>query len=117
MSGALTCTWTCPDRATAHVSVVGELEFATAGMLLNLVTGWLADHPGVRDVRIDCGEIAFCDSSGLSALLRVHRVVTGAGARLHLDNRRRALDRLLTLTGTAAYLTGEAVVSRARVDS
>jgi hypothetical protein len=50
-------------------------------------------------------------------LLRVHRAVTGAGAQLHLDNRRRALDRLLTLTGTAAYLTGETVTSRARVDS
>jgi hypothetical protein len=40
-----------------------------------------------------------------------------AGARLHLDNRRRALDRLLTLTGTASYLTGETMASRARVDS
>lgn len=117
MTGGLTCTWTASDRATARVAIVGELEFATARLLLQLVTDRLADHPDVRDVRLDCGEVAFCDSSGLSTLLLVHRAVTGAGSRLYLDNRPPALDRLLALTGTAAYLTGEAADSRARRDS
>ncbi|MGW5720242.1 STAS domain-containing protein [Amycolatopsis sp. NPDC003865] len=114
---SLTCAWTAPDGETARVTIDGTLEFATAGTLLQLVTDRLADHPGVRDVRLDCAEVAFCDSSGLSTLLLVHRAVTGAGARLHLDNRPRALDRLLALTGTTAYLTGEAADSRARRDS
>jgi anti-anti-sigma factor len=113
----LTCTWTTPEEATAHVSVAGDLEFATTGTLLRLVTDRLAGHPGIREVRLDCGEIGFCDSSGLSELMKVLRVVTDAGARLHLDNRQPALERLLTRTGTAAYLTGEAADSRARRDS
>ncbi|MEU8639311.1 STAS domain-containing protein [Amycolatopsis sp. NPDC048633] len=117
MTGGLTCTWTAADVGTARVAIVGELEYATAKLLLQLVTDRLADHPGVREVRLDCGGIAFCDSSGLSTLLLVHRAVTGAGSRLHLDNRPPALDRLLALTGTTAYLTGEAADSRARRDS
>ncbi len=117
MTTRLTCTWTASDATTARVLIVGELEFATAALLLQLVTDRLADHPDVRDVRLDCGEIAFCDSSGLSTLLLVHRAVTGAGARSHLDNRPPALERLLALTGTTAYLTGESVGSRARRDS
>ncbi|SEF37923.1 anti-anti-sigma factor [Amycolatopsis pretoriensis] len=112
----LTCTW-APDGETARVTITGALEFATAATLLQLVTDRLADHPGVRDVRLDCAGIAFCDSSGLSTLLLVHRAVTGADARLHLDNRPAPLDRLLALTGTTAYLTGETPPSRARLDS
>ncbi|WIY00162.1 STAS domain-containing protein [Amycolatopsis mongoliensis] len=117
MTSGLTCTWTATDGATARVAIAGELEFATARLLLHLVTDRLADHPGVRDVRLDCGGIAFCDSSGLSTLLLVHRAVTGAGSRLYLDNRPPALDRLLALTGTTTYLTGESADSRARRDS
>ncbi|MFJ9787725.1 STAS domain-containing protein [Amycolatopsis sp. NPDC101161] len=113
----LTCTWAAPDGEPARVTITGPLEFATAGSLLRLVTDRLADHPGVRDVRLDCAGLAFCDSSGLSTLLLVHRAVTGAGARLHLDNRPASLDRLLALTGTTAYLTGETRQSRARLDS
>ncbi|MGK3201782.1 STAS domain-containing protein [Amycolatopsis sp. MEPSY49] len=112
----LTCTW-APDGETARVTITGALEFGTAATLLQLVTDRLADDDGVRDVRLDCAGLAFCDSSGLSTLLLVHRAVTGAGARLHLDNRPRSLDRLLAVTGTTAYLTGEAVGSRARRDS
>lgn len=113
----LTCAWTTPDAHAARVSIVGRLEFPTAERLLRLVTDRLADEPGVRAVRLECGDLTFCDSSGLSTLLLVHRAVTGAGARLFLDNRRPALDRLLSLTGTTAYLTGETTPSRARADS
>lgn len=117
MKNALSCAWTTPDTGTAVLSVTGALEFATAAMLPQLVADRLTDAPTVRDVHLDCAEIDFCDSSGLSALILVHRRVIAAGARLHLDNRRPALDRLLELTGTMAHLTGQARDSRARLDS
>jgi anti-anti-sigma factor len=113
MSKALTCTWTSPAPGTARLAIAGELEYATAAALPQLVADRLRDAPDVHEVRLDCAEITFCDSSGLSALLRVHHAVTGTGRRLHLDNRRPSLDRLLTLTGTLAHLTGEAAGSRA----
>ncbi|ADJ46909.1 anti-anti-sigma factor [Amycolatopsis mediterranei S699] len=114
MTTGLTCTWTTPEEGTARVTIAGDLEFATTGTLLRLVTDRLAACPGVREVRLDCGELGFCDSS---ELLKVLRVVADAGARLRLDHRRAAPERLLTRTGTAAYLTGEGVDSRARRDS
>ncbi|WP_103349203.1 STAS domain-containing protein [Amycolatopsis sp. CA-128772] len=117
MKNALTCTWSTPDETTARVTITGDLEFATAGLLLRLVTARLAGHPGVHAVRLDCGALGFCDSSGLSELMQVYRVVTATGARLHLDDRQPALDRLLALTGTAGYLTGETADVRARQDS
>jgi anti-anti-sigma factor len=117
MSIALTCTWTSPAPETAHVAIAGELEYETATSLLQLVEARLREALGVREVRIDCAAIAFCDSSGLSALLRVHQLVTSTGRRLHLDNRRPSLDRLLVLTGTFAHLTGESADSRTRLDS
>ncbi|EOD64977.1 STAS domain-containing protein [Amycolatopsis vancoresmycina] len=117
MTPALTCTWHTTDDTTARVEITGDLEFATAGLLPRLVTDRLAAHATVREVHLDCAAIGFCDSSGLSELLQVYRVVTAAGARLHLDNRSPALDRLLILTGTARYLTGEPADARARRDS
>lgn len=117
MSNALTCTWTSPQPATATVVIVGDLEFTTAAALPQLISDRLRDAPEVRDVRLDCGGIEFCDSAGLSALLRAYNAVTSTGRRLHLDNRRPSLDRLLTLTGVLKYLTGEAVRSHARADS
>ncbi|MEV4052101.1 STAS domain-containing protein [Amycolatopsis sp. NPDC049688] len=117
MKPALMCTWNTTDATTARVTIEGDLEFATAGLLPRLVTDRLVGHPGLHEVRLDCGALGFCDSSGLSELLQVYRVVTAAGVRLHLDNRQPALDRLLLLTGTARYLTGETAASRARRDS
>ncbi|MFB9684334.1 STAS domain-containing protein [Amycolatopsis plumensis] len=117
MTTGLTCTWTAPEEGRARVTITGDLEFATTGTLLRLVTDRLAGHPGVREVHLDCSELGFCDSSGLSELMKLRRVVTDAGARLHLDHRPPALERLLARTGTAAYLTGEATGSRARRDS
>ncbi len=117
MTSGLTCTWTASAEGTARVTITGDLEFATSGRLLDVVTDRLAGHPGVHEVRLDCAGIGFCDSSGLSELMKVLRVTVDAGVRLHLDNRQPALDRLLARTGTAAYLTGEAADSRARQDS
>ncbi|WP_410571003.1 STAS domain-containing protein [Amycolatopsis sp. cmx-4-61] len=117
MTTGLTCTWTTAEEGTARVTIEGDLEFATTGTLLRLIADHLAAGTGVRHVRLDCAAIGFCDSSGLSELMKVHRIVVAAGARLHLDNRQPALHRLLTRTGTAALLTGDALDSRARRDS
>ncbi|QYC42883.1 Anti-sigma F factor antagonist [Nonomuraea coxensis DSM 45129] len=93
-----------------RVAVGGDLDFTTAGELLTTVVAAL-DGGGLTDVRLDCGGLRICDSSGLSALLTVHRQVTEAGARLHLDDRPAALDRLLDVSGTYEHLTGEPATS------
>lgn len=104
----LTCTWSTPDSHTGRIVLVGELDFASVEDFLVTVTERLAANPALRDLHIDCRDLAFCDSLGLAALLTVHRRVAAVGAVLHLDNRRPAFERMLTITGTLDHLTGGA---------
>lgn len=106
----LTCTWSHPDRHTARVALAGDLDYDTGDNLLTDVTNVVAAHPDLRELHVDCAEVGFCDSHGLSVLLMAHRAVGHAGARLFLDERPPSLTRLLALTGILGYLTGDSGV-------
>lgn len=54
---------------------------------------------------MDCADLAFCDSVGLSGLLLIERRTSGAGIDLHLDNRPTYFERILDITGILEYLT------------
>jgi anti-sigma B factor antagonist len=54
------------DGDGLQIAVRGELDMATAGRLLEAVRG--ASEPGGR-LLLDLSEVAFMDSTGLSALL------------------------------------------------
>ncbi|MGA6161721.1 STAS domain-containing protein [Amycolatopsis magusensis] len=100
------CTWTTThDERTAVLRLDGDLDYTSAEEFTALATARLGTA-GV--LRIDCAALGLCDSSGLSALLMLRRRADAAGVPVLLDNRGRALDRLLEVTGTFAYLTGEA---------
>ncbi|TDQ00716.1 STAS domain-containing protein [Labedaea rhizosphaerae] len=103
---SLTCTWHSPHTEAGRLRLDGELDYGSGDVLLSAVGQWLSATAEVRELRIDCAELRFCDSWGLSVLLTVHRLVTSRGARLSLDNRNDALDRLLTRTNTLDHLTG-----------
>ncbi|WP_336209028.1 STAS domain-containing protein [Nonomuraea sp. LPB2021202275-12-8] len=103
----LTLILVSPDPHTLRIAVHGDLDHATHGELMDTAAAALADPQDLRELRIDCAELRVCDSSGLSALLMIHRRATGAGVRLHLDRRGPALDRILTVTGILGHLTGE----------
>ncbi|RKE17376.1 STAS domain-containing protein [Streptomyces sp. TLI_171] len=100
-----------PAEEAAHrtvtVRVDGELDHETCADLLRAVAEQLAARPGARMVRVDCRGMSLCDSMGLSALLQLRRDADAAGRRLVLDRRPAHLDRLLHLTGTAAYLLAD----------
>ncbi|MBB5958055.1 anti-anti-sigma factor [Saccharothrix tamanrassetensis] len=100
----LTCTLAIVDAHTARIVVSGEIVFDSGDRLLGVVADLLADHP-VRRLRLDCGEVTFCDSYGLGTLLAVHRRLDAVGGVLHLENRPAALDRLLRRTNTYNHLT------------
>lgn len=101
----LACTWTMPQSRVACLTVTGELDYDSQPLLVSTAREMLAAQPDCRTVRIDCGGLAFCDSSGLAALLMVDRLVRSAGASLRLDNRSAGLDRLLTRTNLLAHFT------------
>ncbi|MGW0118581.1 STAS domain-containing protein [Streptomyces sp. NPDC003327] len=89
-----------------RVDLAGDLAWDTTDELLDVVRDHLDPGSGPSEIRLDLARLTLCDSTGLSALLALHRLAAAAGARLHLDRRPPFLDRLLTLTGTHEHLTG-----------
>ncbi|MFJ4925501.1 STAS domain-containing protein [Streptomyces sp. NPDC088736] len=84
---------------TAHLHLVGELDYETSDELLQHTDRCLAGQPDLTDLHLDCTELRFCDSMGLSTLLTIHRKTTARHIRLHLDNPPPFLERVLNTTG------------------
>ncbi|MBY8878225.1 STAS domain-containing protein [Actinacidiphila acidipaludis] len=92
---------------TAHLRLAGDLDWESGDELLDVAVRCLDAHPGLRDLRLDCAGLAFCDSTGLSALLMVHRRTAVGRVGLHLDNPPPFLERMLATTGVRGlFLTG-----------
>jgi anti-anti-sigma factor len=88
------------------VHTAGELDHHTSDCLIDTVTAHLETRrTPPRDVRLDFAALTYIDSSGLSALLMIHRRVGALGATLHLDNRPDFLQRMLDLTHVLDHLT------------
>ncbi|MFC9278408.1 STAS domain-containing protein [Streptomyces collinus] len=96
------------DPATLTVRVAGELDYDTSDDLLEAVVEHLTAVQGpLRDVRLDFSELTWIDSSGLAALLMIHRRASAVGAVLHLDNRPDVLERMLQITNVLEHLTAQ----------
>ncbi|MEJ8282109.1 STAS domain-containing protein [Pseudonocardia spirodelae] len=102
----LSLTWTSPTPDVAAVALAGDLDYDSSDALTDAVAALLANGSGVRELRIDCAGVEYCDSYGLSSLLMVRRRTRAAGVTLHLDNRTGSLERLLRVTNTLEHLTG-----------
>lgn len=79
-----------------RVSLVGELDLATAGQLRPLVDALLDTR--ARRVQVDLSLLSFCDASGLTGLLDLHHRLGAAGVRLTLTGLSPMMGRLLSLT-------------------
>ena len=101
---ALTLNTHTTDRS-ARVHITGDLDYSTTDTLVDAVARLLAEQPLLRDLHLDCSDLAFCDSAGLSGLLLVHRKTSAAGVRLHLDHRPAHVDRILEITCVLDHLT------------
>lgn len=97
------------EPAVLTVRVNGELDYDTSDDLVDEVIGHLAaDQDPPREVRLDFGALTWIDSSGLSALLMIHRRTSALGAALRLDHRPEFLERLLRITNVLDHLTAPA---------
>ncbi|MFF0490995.1 STAS domain-containing protein [Nocardia sp. NPDC004068] len=90
------------------VPVAGNLDYENADAFVAEVERLLAERPETTRLHLDCTELTFCDSTGLSALLLIRRLTEAAGIELYLDNRPPVLDRMLGLTGTFDHLVAAA---------
>jgi anti-sigma B factor antagonist len=81
----------------AVLTVQGELDAYTAPGLEDHIAGLLNEN--VSDLVLDLAQTGFLDSSGLRALLTVHRRLEAAGGRLELRDASEPVVRLLEITG------------------
>ncbi|MFE2144487.1 STAS domain-containing protein [Streptomyces sp. NPDC059456] len=90
---------------TLRIELRGDLDRRHADRVVEAVGRALAEHDGLRGVRLDCAGLTAVDPSGLSALLMVRRRTDAADVALHLDGRPPQLEKLLEQTGTLAHFT------------
>jgi len=84
-----------PDRTV--VRVTGDLDLETAPELLSRTDGILAAGPGA--VVVDLSGLAFIDSSGLSALIRMNQRMVGSGRPFEIISPPRAVAKAFEITG------------------
>jgi anti-anti-sigma factor len=88
------------DRAV--LSLVGELDMATAGLLQEAVEG--ADVQGARVVVLDLQQLHFLDSTGLRGLLTVLERCRERQQEFAVTPGSQQVQRLLGVTGVAKHL-------------
>ena len=85
------------------ITVAGEVDVASAAELERYVRDYV--H---RNVTVDLGGVTFMDSSGITALVRVQRLVMDAGHSLRVTGERPNVRRVLEIAGLydALHLPG-----------
>lgn len=86
-----------PHGNACLLQVAGDLEMSTAPQLRDTLTALPAD----TRLTLDLSGVTFCDSSGLNALLVVHRYFDAGNGHLVLSSAPRRVVTLLELTGLA----------------
>lgn len=78
----------------------------TAESLEQAVSTVLQDDPAV--IAIDFSGVSFCDSSGIGALIRAHRLAGARGCRLELHRVDPDVRRVFDLVGLSGRLIAPA---------
>jgi anti-anti-sigma factor len=91
-----------PGPRTAVVALPAEIDVTGSGLVEAELTSGLAGRPAV--LIADGTETAFCDSSGIAALVRAHHQAAAAGAQLRVVITSAPVRRILQLTGTDQLL-------------
>jgi anti-sigma B factor antagonist len=77
------------------ITISGELDFGATTRFLQVAQP-LAEAG--RSIVLDLADLMFCDSSGLGALVRLHKLAGDAGGRLCLARLRPQLESTIKLT-------------------
>ncbi|MEU4107474.1 STAS domain-containing protein [Streptomyces sp. NPDC048208] len=77
----------------------GELDFDSVVQLHEAADAELSGSEGALPVVVDCAALTFCDSSGISALLRLYQRLAAQQRALRLAAVPASVSRLFTLTG------------------
>jgi anti-anti-sigma factor len=91
------------EGASAVVTPAGELDHHTA----ELLSGPMSDamDTGISRLVVDCGNLAFCDSTGLNVLLGARLRAEEMGGGVHLAAMQPTVARVFEITGAEAVFT------------
>lgn len=92
-----------PAEDRLRLVVTGELDLGARESFISAALGALSRTDSLLE--LDFAGVPFCDSSGVSGLLAVHRMAAGAGKRVVLVNLRPQLVHTLTVAGLLDTLT------------
>ena len=91
-----------PADGTVTLALTGEIDMANAEELEEKMRSVVASTTG--DVRLDCSDLTFVDSSGLAVFSRMHDELAGGERRLAIDHPRPQFATVLEITGLADLL-------------
>ncbi|WNO70422.1 STAS domain-containing protein [Streptomyces sp. AM8-1-1] len=92
-----------PGPGHAVMKLAGELDISTVG---DIRAALAAAVTAYRQVVIDLGDLAFCDCSGIGALVAAKNSAARRGTHLTVRNIPDHLARLLHITGTPLATPG-----------
>jgi anti-sigma B factor antagonist len=85
-----------------ELSVTGDLDLSTADTLVETATALIVDPP--RTMVVDLAGVPFCDSTGLSGLIKIRNMCDAAGWVLEIHNLRDQVAQVVKITGLGAHL-------------
>jgi anti-anti-sigma factor len=96
-------------EASIIVALIGDLDASVAGIARARLAEAVetADSHAVVRVIVDASRLTFCDSTGLSILVRARDDAVRRGIRLSVRSLSEPLRELLRLTGLDALLESE----------
>jgi anti-anti-sigma factor len=100
------------DERSTVVAVRGELDLTTAPELLHALS--VAIDSGRPVLVVDLSGVAFCDSSGLSALVRTRNRLDEIGGVVGLVGATPIVQRVLDISGLTEVLGAYPSVEAAR---
>jgi anti-anti-sigma factor len=103
-----------PEPQTAVVPLPAEIDAANVGLVEPVLVTALGSRPVV--LIADGTTTAFCDSSGIAALVRVHHQAAATGAQLRVVVTSCAMRRVLEISGADQLLLIYPSVAAARAD-
>jgi anti-anti-sigma factor len=90
------------DPREVRLAVVGELDLASADSLVSTATRLLRE-PCER-LCVNLGGVNFCDATGISALIRVHRLAARDGVELVIADTQPAVAHVFAIVRLAEVI-------------
>nr|WP_255528125.1 anti-sigma factor antagonist [Streptacidiphilus sp. P02-A3a] len=102
-----------PSRHAWVLVLRGELDFHSAVQLHEAADALVAEPQSAPLVVIDCAALEYCDSTGITGLIRIHQRVAAHGGALRLAAVPTSVARIFALTGLDQVIAVHASVTEA----